>query len=232
MQDARSWIRPDGSGQCPHCGYDTQYDGVPVNRELSAFLSGHSAILAVGQCTRCKKVVVEWITTRLVTAPGRFIATGVEETGRQGIYPTYRKAAFSEHVPAEVATDLTEAFAVASISARGAAMLARRALQNALRHAGFKHPTSRDLKDEIELAINDPRTPSTLNELLDAVRTAGNDSAHPNRDYAGDLIEVPNALVLLLLDTVEELCDVYFVKPKSRRPVLDAWKDRRGVKPE
>lgn len=122
-----------------------------------------------------------------------------------------------EEVPIDVARDYAEAHAVLPWSERAAAALARRAMQAVLRENNY---TGKTLYQEIEAAIADPSTPSYLRERFHAVRKIGNIGAHPSNDAAGAIVEVPPDAVPWMLETVYDMFDHYYVKPKKAAEMI------------
>ena len=130
----------------------------------------------------------------------------------------------------EVRRDYAEAHATAPVSCRGAAALARRALQNALRDRGFTHSSSK-LQKEIEAAEKSPEMPSSLREKLDFLREVGNAGAHPNVDHAGEIVDVTEGEIEMLLEILDEFFDVFFVRPAKHQGIREAQKARVKGKP-
>jgi hypothetical protein len=100
----------------------------------------------------------------------------------------------------DAVTDLyQEAGRVEALSARAAAALERACLEAALTDRSFG---AKRLVDQIEAAKKDGRTPSTLAEKLDIVRTVGNYGAHPTPGTSGEFLQVeagePDALFAAL----------------------------------
>jgi hypothetical protein len=122
-----------------------------------------------------------------------------------------------------------EAHAVRNTSRRGAAALGRRALQNALRDRGFK---AKKLYDEIELAEKDPRATPSLVEKLHFIREVGNDGAHPNIDAVGQIIDVTEDELDLLLAALDEFFDLFYVRPAKHTAVMQTRAARLSKPPE
>lgn len=133
-------------------------------------------------------------------------------------------------MPATLARDYREAVAVAHISTRASAALARRGLQAALRKCGFQAPSGR-LNDEIGLALVDGRTSSVLAEKLRFVQSVGNDAAHPNVGADGDLIEVTTEDLSVIISALDEFYDAYFVKPARHAAIMKAREERKKGQP-
>jgi len=130
----------------------------------------------------------------------------------------------------EIRRDYREAHACISVSKRGASALARRALQQALRDKGFTH-SSKKLVNEIEVASKSPDMPSTLREKLHFIREVGNDAAHPNYDHAGEIVDVTDDELTMLLESLDEFFEVFYVRPARHKAVMDARNARVKGKP-
>jgi len=126
-------------------------------------------------------------------------------------------------VPKEFASDYAEACLVLPDSAKSAAALGRRCLQNLLRdHVGIK-VKSGNLADEIQAVIDGGKLPSDLSDQIDAIRNIGNFSAHPMKSQSsGQILDVEPGEAEWTLDVLEELFDVYFVRPAQRQKKKDA----------
>lgn len=111
-----------------------------------------------------------------------------------------------------LATDYGEACIVLADSAKAAAALGRRCLQNLLRSAGNVKPGN--LADEIQQVLDSGKLPSDLQESIDAVRNIGNFAAHPLKSQqSGLILDVELGEAEWTLDVLEELFDFYFVRP-------------------
>jgi hypothetical protein len=130
----------------------------------------------------------------------------------------------------EIRKDYSEACATRDTSLRGAAALARRALQVALRAKGFTHSSNR-LEKEIEEAAKSPEAPSSLRDKLHFVRKVGNDGAHPNLDHAGEIVDVEPEDFAMLIQTLDEFFDVFYVRPARHAATMAAYAARKKGPP-
>jgi hypothetical protein len=80
-------------------------------------------------------------------------------------------------VPKQFASDYSEACLVFADSAKAAAALGRRCLQNLLRDFVGVKVKSGNLADEIQAVIDSGKLPSDLTESIDAIRNVGNFAA-------------------------------------------------------
>lgn len=235
------WIEEDGSGTCPHCGVSVQYanhvrHAHPVDSVYSrAFVKKGAAQpsqrIEVATCTNCGMHVADWVFFghfSETASVGKLTTPPPEEKviRRVGAYPASRATRVEPEVPADLARDYREAVAVAHISTRAAAALARRGLQAALRTCGFAAP-SRKLNDEIALALADGRTSAVLAEKLRFVQSVGNDAVHPNLAADGDLIEVTPEDLTVIIAALEEFYDAFFVKPARHAAIMKARQERK-----
>jgi hypothetical protein len=126
-------------------------------------------------------------------------------------------------VPPQFSVDYAEACLVLPDSAKAAAALGRRCLQNLLRdHAGIK-TKSGNLADEIQAVIDSGKLPSDLTESIDAIRNVGNFGAHPMKStQSGEILDVEVGEAEWTLDVLEDLFDFYFVRPAQRQKKRDA----------
>ena len=126
-------------------------------------------------------------------------------------------------VPKQFASDYSEACIVLPDSAKAAAALGRRCLQNLLRdHVGIKVKGG-NLADEIQSVIDSSKLPSDLTESIDAIRNVGNFAAHPMKSqHSGEILDVEPGEAEWTLDVLEDLFDFYFVRPEQRRKKREA----------
>lgn len=128
--------------------------------------------------------------------------------------------------PAEVSSNLAgdyfEACTVLPDSAKAAAALGRRCLQNLLRDTVKVKPA--DLSNEIQQVLDSGKLPSGLHESIDAIRNIGNFAAHPMKStQTGMILDVEPGEAEWTLDVLEELFDFYFVRPATIRKKKDAF---------
>ncbi len=124
-------------------------------------------------------------------------------------------------VPKSLSTGYTEAATVLPDSAKAAAALGRRCLQNLLREHVKVKPGN--LFDEIQQVLDSGKLPSGLHESIDAVRNIGNFAAHPIKSkQTGLIVDVEPGEAEWTLDVLEELFDFYFVLPSVIQKKKDA----------
>jgi hypothetical protein len=228
------------TGICEHCGVGVQF----VSHEPDSRFMLPQAItnkIAESSSTAQLDALGFSLTTMhcpLCSKPIIYLAEKKPNPSRPGyhfdsslIYPKRRlREAPPEVENKEIRRDYKEAVGVAEESLRGAAALARRALQGALREKGFTH-LSKKLMREIEAAEKDPKMPSTLGEKLHFLREVGNDGAHPNYDLAGEVVDVTPEEFKMLIETLGEFFDVFYVRPVRHAATMEANKARKKKDP-
>ena len=136
-------------------------------------------------------------------------------------------------VPRHFGDDYLEGCLVLPDSAKAAAALGRRCLQNLLREVAKVKPGN--LADEIQQIIDSGTLPSDLNESIDAIRNVGVFAAHPMKSqHTGEVLDVEPGEAEWTLDVLEELFDFYFVRPaklKQKRDALNQKLNQAGKPP-
>lgn len=211
------WINAWETWICPHCKNSNRFEDVREssrNWPLSTFTlyndnNGSYNIIKICRCTHCSKIIIN-IDSKM-------------------IYPLWaQRNSAPQEVPAEVSNDFNEACLVESLSAKAAAALWRRCLQNMLHDQWI---TKRDLNQEIYEAMTN--LPTHLSEAIDAIRNIWNFSAHPIKyTQTWDIVDVEEWETEWILDTLEWLFDFYYIAPaklKVKRDALNiklqaAWK--------
>ena len=106
-------------------------------------------------------------------------------------------------------------------SAKAAAALGRRCLQNILRD--FVKVKAGNLADEIQQVVDSGKLPSDLSESIDAIRNYGNFAAHPMKsEHSGEILDVLPGEAEWTIEVLEELFDFYFVRPAQRKKKREA----------
>jgi hypothetical protein len=128
-------------------------------------------------------------------------------------------------VPPNLAGDYLEACLVLPDSAKAAAALGRRCLQNLLRDT--VKVTHGNLSDEIQQVLDSGKLPSSLHESIDAIRNIGNFAAHSMKStQTGMILDVEPGEAEWTLDVLEELFDFYFVRPAVIKKKKDAFNQK------
>lgn len=128
-------------------------------------------------------------------------------------------------VPAELADDYREATRIAGLSSRGAATLARRALQATLRRA-FPDMPQGELFDEIAWLENQTRLEAELVSSLHSLRKAGNFGAHPPKDGSAMIYDLKPEDLEACFMILDLLFETLFVKPARTASRLAELKER------
>jgi predicted RNA-binding Zn-ribbon protein involved in translation (DUF1610 family) len=128
-------------------------------------------------------------------------------------------------VPVEIADDYREATRIAGLSSRGAATLARRALQATLRRA-FPEMPQGDLFDEIAWVEQQTSLETELASSLHSLRKAGNFGAHPPKDGSSVVYDLNPEDLEACFMILDLLFDSTFVKPARTAIKLAALKER------
>jgi hypothetical protein len=199
---------------CPHC-----HRAITLNtNEAVVYVSNPNAYqlrhtVLGGDCPSCGKPVLYY-------RPEQESHNGLRPVWtKQGVYniwPMSRQGApVSPHVPKAIATSFIQARAVLQQSPMASAALSRRCLQHVIRDC-FQI-TKHRLVDEISELSNRPEIPSGFVAMLQAVRKYGNFAAHPATESAtGEIVEVESGEAEWLLEILEELLDIAYVKPAGQ----------------
>ena len=163
---------------------------------------------------------------RLTTVEQELHTNGMISTGA-GLYPTTKKLVdqrlrppgyarpVPEYVPEAVRNDYIEACAIADLSPKASATLARRALQGMVRD--FFGVAKRTLYDELD-AVKDQVNPLTW-QAIDAVRKIGNIGAHMEKDI-DVIINVDPDEAVRLIRLIELLVREWYVAKHQREQSL------------
>jgi hypothetical protein len=121
------------------------------------------------------------------------------------VFPNPLPKDTDSRIPEKIKEDYDEALLCLSVGAiRGAAILARRAVQTICKDKGA---AKNDLKDQIdELFVNNIIT-KDLQSWAHEVRYVGNDAAHPNAQ------EVTPEDAEEIIDLLDSLCEVLYIAP-------------------
>jgi hypothetical protein len=127
-------------------------------------------------------------------------------------------------MPPSVRELYDEAAAVAPVSRRAGAALARATIERLLKHLDPEAPKRASLEKRIDLI--EARVSTTLRELLDIVRITGNGAVHvddePEEIVSFALNDKEGAALLeLLLDAANQLVDELIARPRNTRTLWD-----------
>lgn len=180
---------------CPHCRRHTSVEPAPVEVERgygqkffvgAVWVQSYDSKWWIGVCNYCNRPVL--VQNNAVT-----------------VYPHPLPSPTDANVPEGIRGDLDEAKMCFSVSAwRGAAVMARRAMQSA---AIEKGATKKQLVEQIAELAAAGKITVDLKEWADVVRWVGNDAAHPG----GDAVSREDAEQVLNL--AEQFLHVLYVAP-------------------
>ena len=216
--------------ECPHCsvGVHESWEllGHPLmGTQLRA--PGESDVtirLLTMECPACRK---------LVACAQRDVAS-VEPSERRIVYPfDFAERTAPKDVPDQLRSDYAQATAILNRSPQASAALSRRIVQQVLRDQGAY--AKRNLSDQIQAFIDDPKNPSEVKKNIDYLREIGNFAAHPVKsDSTGEVIPVEPGEAEWAIEVVDSLFDFYFVSPArndERRRAFDARIAEAGRSP-
>jgi len=197
---------------CPYCHEHTNLT-IQAKHTVQSDNSNILLQYQIGECNGCGKcVLILRPTTSSSTTSSAHILM---------VYPNPLPSAVSHTVPENISTDISEARLCLSIGAfRGAATLARRALQVICKEKGAKKDKLADQIDElfVKNIITDE-----IKKWAHEIRYVGNDAAHPNDEIVSreDAEEI--------LDLLDSMCEILYVAPakaEKRRMVREARKEK------
>lgn len=134
---------------------------------------------------------------------------------------------YSDCIPKAVLADYREACAIAELSPKASATLARRCLQGMIRD--FWGVSGRTLHDEIK-AIEDKVDPFVWEAILD-VKSIGNIGAHMEKDI-NLIVDVSTEEADLLIEMIEMLLDDWYVARHKKQQKLQRIKEVAANKAE
>ena len=198
--------------KCPHCGivFHTDQDTWGEDYFTIESSTGIDFLCSGTSCPSCKEPVVI-LAAEAILANGSASETDI-------IYPPEsRSPTVSDAVPPEIKADYVEAYMVLPVSSKASAALSRRVLQAMLTQQGYH---MRNLYDQIQAVVAEADLekvlPSQLREVVDAVRSFGNFSAHPVNDVTTlQIIDVEPDEAAWCLEIIEALFDHYYVRPAA-----------------
>lgn len=212
--------------QCMHCF-------VAINVEVKDYNLSNDAdgrwSISEYQCPSCGRSNLTLIKSRFDVGSGLYFPSGETVVRPQvGIRPPA-----PDEVPSDLRELYNEASSIAILSPRASGALIRRALQQVIRQQGKIE--RKTLMQEIDDLIGEGSLPSSIAELLHAIRVVGNFAAHPTKDInTGEVIDVEPCEVELVFDIMDALFDFYFIQPSitaQRKEKLNQ-KLRDAGKPE
>lgn len=221
---------------CPYCGVSFKNNVSFYSEVYSDACGEHNAICVY--CTECNKPIVLLESSLEIKAPKDTLdkeqVSLVEDFYDTKVNPkpsfsgpyqhlskfkqikpesTYRNPIPKEVTDLDVIQDYHEACLTLEISVRASAALSRRCLQSIL-EKNNPNLKSTQLNKQIEEVINTQNLPSSVTELLHAVREIGNISVHPIKNINSNaIIKTSLEEAELNLEVIESLFDYYYVMP-------------------
>jgi hypothetical protein len=212
------------SWTCPHCNLPATLTGVNLetgfvdckieNADGPRRLDVHFFVCPNDNCRRLTLSV--WLSA-LKSIPGKPSEPTFLKQWR--LLPLSAGKPMPSYVPAAVVGDYMEAYAIASLSPKASATLARRAIQGMIRDFWKVKPGR--LVDEVAQIKN--KVTSEVWEGIEAVRKVGNVGAHMETDI-DVIVEVEPNEATLLLGLIELLVDEWYVTREERQRRLGELK--------
>ena len=156
------------------------------------------------ECPACCKVIIE------------VALIDVNHPMYRSVYPAYppfpKRKPIGGSIPDNLKDDYIEACNVLPASAKASAALSRRVLQAILNDQGY---LADNLAEQVGLVLgeSDPEKvlPSSIANIVDAVRGLGNLAAHPTTDTSNlHIIDVESSEAELCLEIIEALFERYY----------------------
>jgi hypothetical protein len=220
--------------KCPHCLVDFHDDpaALPIGKDKDGYW-----VVVRNLCPACGKFALYLESGEpeyVMTGAGRqFHGLQQPLLSRSLIRPKGSSRPCPPEVPKKLAEDFLEACIVLPDSAKAAAALGRRCLQNLLLDAA--KVKRGNLADQIQQVIDSGTLPADLTASIDYVRNIGNFAAHPIKsEKSGEILNVEPGEADWVLDVIESLFEFYFVRPatiRKRRDALDQKLQQAGKPP-
>lgn len=211
------WVCP----YCEHASIITRDANIRAGRIASGMDSTDSPLVLEAEYIACPNPACKRTTLSIWYGSGRIVANAYvewygKESSRRLLPPSYARA-IPDYVPAPIREDYQEACAIADLSPKAAATLARRALQGIVRD--FHGVAKGTLNQELE-AIKTVVDPLVW-RAIDAVRSIGNIGAHMEKDI-NVIIDVEADEAVRLLRLIEMLVREWYVARFNREQELAA----------
>jgi hypothetical protein len=204
--------------ECPYCGRAATLQDANINLFDYHFTPnskrGHHTlrgILVFCPNTTCNQFTLELavFTSPNSSPAGKWITKDVLHTWT--LLPASHAKVFPDYIPPVILSDYNEACAIANLSPKASATLARRCLQGMIRD--FWKISKNTLKNEID-AIEDKLDPATW-EAIDSIRRIGNIGAHMEKNI-DIIVEVDPEEANLLIQLIETLLTEWYVARHDR----------------
>ena len=201
--------------QCPHCSvaFREVWQHNPMKYDNGTHANW---VCDTTVCPECHKPSIKIRYVPPTTGVGIVDVVGKAIAKDQWVYPSSgRGKNFGDEVPDDLKSDYFEACGVLLASPRSAATLSRRIVEAVLRQQGYNKDRLRDQIEAVRKeSVPDRKLPAVLLRIIDAVRQFGNFSAHQTVDMTTfQIIEVEPGEAELCLEIVEEMFELYYVRP-------------------
>ena len=181
----------------------------------------------------CRKILLDVQLVKIHYEKESYSWVEGETVKEWSLIPQSGAKVFPPYIPQAIIYDYNEACAIADLSPKASATLARRCLQGIIRNYWGVKAKSGRLKDEID-EIKD-RTDSLTWDAIDVVRTVGNIGAHMEKDI-GLIVDVEPGEAKLLIGLIETLLQDWYINREEKRNRLESIKrlgeakakDRKG----
>jgi hypothetical protein len=208
--------------KCPHCleNFHEHHIGIFIGQDIEG-----QWLVVMNSCPACKKVILHLRNSDTDGSHAQMRVVQSWGVAKSEVLIRPRGSSRPPcpvEVPPTLSVDYLEACLVLPDSAKAAAALGRRCLQNLLRDTvKVKHG---NLSDEIQQVLDNEKLPSGLHDSIDAIRNIGNFAAHPMKStQTGLILDVEPGEAEWTLDVLEELFDYYFVRPATIQKKKDAF---------
>ena len=196
--------------ECPHCqtGVHESWEMLTHQRTGAYLLAAQgepdvALVFSVMECPACGKLVAQLRRDDMTLGEGEI----------KIVYPlNVAERPAPVVVPEGLRSDYGEATAILTRSPQASAALSRRIVQEVLNEQGGYQ--RRNLIDQIQDFIDDPKNPSGLKQNIDYLREIGNFAAHPMKSTnTGEVLRVDPGEAEWAIEVVDGLFDFYFVGP-------------------
>lgn len=215
-----SWV-------CPHCNTAAIVEKEDFSKAEFHLKSGKAIYqYSISGITclnpNCAKASISLRITELTNFFGTLTPKEGTARGKQLIPSTEKERAkvYPEYIPAAIINDYREACAIAELSPKASATLARRCIQGMIRD--FWAVKADTLNNEIK-SIKD-KVGEDVWDAIDGIRKVGNIGAHMEKDI-NLIIDVNPEEADLLIEMVEMLLDDWYVARHEKQQRLQKIKD-------
>ena len=191
--------------------------------EESSHLIRHHFVLGICPRPSCQKATIAHRVEEATSYRGDlYDHSQVDEV----VYPMdqYSRQPLAEAVPADLRKLYLEAASIESQSPNGAAFLARRILEQALRDR-FK--SKQRLVDLIDRFLEEEHPPQRLHDLMTDIRQFGNIAGHPGQSIDGEWIDIDSSEAEYTLDVASEVLDFLYVRPARQEEMRERWQAKK-----